>query len=128
MVNKVRNGSNPFDSVSPIVNGEANFEINQNMEVYAKLQECKIMSIARKHSKTSDEKKIDGKYAVMVVTKVQWNNEDIDIPLISLPICLITHVTQYEYSLARIMWDYGFSQRQRQAFQVSFSIKFFFIC
>uniref|UniRef100_A0A1B0D6F4 Uncharacterized protein n=1 Tax=Phlebotomus papatasi TaxID=29031 RepID=A0A1B0D6F4_PHLPP len=125
MVNKVRNGSNSFDSVSPVANGEKNFEINQNMEVYAKLQECKVMSIARKHPKTGEERKIDEKYAVMVVTKIHWNNEDIDILLISLPICLITHVTQYEYSLARIMWDYGFSQRQRQAFQVPNDVEWY---
>lgn len=69
------------------------------------------------------EKITDEKYALKFSTKITWNNEELDITVISLPICLTTHQIQDELSTGKIMWDYAFAAKDRQAFQVDFSIE-----
>ncbi|XP_059610911.1 signal transducer and transcription activator-like [Phlebotomus argentipes] len=96
---------------------EVVFEVNPNMEVYAKFSKCKIMSISRNTGRNID-KKIDEKYAVVFRTNIVWNGQELEISVISLPICLTTHMTQDEYCYAKIMWDYAFADKNRSAFVV----------
>uniref|UniRef100_A0A1B0CRD0 SH2 domain-containing protein n=2 Tax=Lutzomyia longipalpis TaxID=7200 RepID=A0A1B0CRD0_LUTLO len=124
MVNKVKQGVCSEQAVSKIQNGVAKFEINQNGEVSAKLRECKIMLINRNGSKDSD-KKIHEKFAVVFRTRIVWNNTAIDIPLLSLPLCLATHVHQDENLHAMIMWDYAFAAKDRLAFEVPDTVQWF---
>ncbi|XP_055699448.1 signal transducer and transcription activator-like [Phlebotomus papatasi] len=104
-------------SVTSIFNGVARFEYHRNSEVSATLYSSKLMSISRKMTKRL-EKITDEKYALKFSTKITWNNEELDIAVISLPICLTTHQVQDELSTGKIMWDYAFAAKDRQAFQV----------
>ncbi|XP_055677204.1 signal transducer and activator of transcription 5B-like isoform X2 [Lutzomyia longipalpis] len=124
MVKNVKQGVCSEQSVSKIQNGMAKFEINQNGEVSAKLRECKIMLINRNGSKDSD-KKIHEKFAVLFRTRIVWNNTAIDIPLLSLPLCLATHVHQDENLHAMLMWDYAFAAKDRLAFEVPDTVQWF---
>ncbi|XP_059610414.1 signal transducer and activator of transcription 5A-like [Phlebotomus argentipes] len=99
-----------------LVNSEVNFEVNQ--EVYAKFNNCKIKTFRRNFSIRENTNLTDEKFAVVFRTNIVWNDKELEVSVISLPVCRAIHGGQAPYCDGRIMWDYAFADKNRSAFVV----------